>query len=41
MKRGIAQERERSEKLLEGKNEAIAEKDALIESLKRQLAACL
>lgn len=48
MKRGIAQERERSEKLLTEKDEliaekdvAIAEKDAIIENLKRQLAACL
>lgn len=48
IKRGIAQERERSEKLLAEKDEAIAEKnvaiaekDAIIESLKRQLAAFL
>ena len=41
MKRGIARERERSEKLLAEKDEAIAEKDAIIESLKRRLAAFL
>ena len=38
---GIAQERERSEKLLAEKDGVIAEKDAIIESLRRQLAALL
>ena len=38
---GKAQERERSEKLLAEKDGVIAEKDAIIESLKKQLAAFL
>ena len=39
IQQGIEQERERSEKLLAERDDMLAEKDAVIESLKRQLAA--
>ena len=38
VEQGIEQERERSEKLLAEKEDMLAEKDAIIESLKSQLS---
>ena len=38
---GVEHERERNKKLLAEKDDMLAEKDAIIESLKRQLAECL